>query len=264
MRICTLASGSSGNAILVEEEQTAVLVDAGLSGKRVEQCLNAVQRTGSQLAGVIVTHEHVDHIKGVGIMSRRYKLPVMATAATWDAMEEQLGKIAPEHRVIVEKDQGLDIGDLKCELFGTRHDAADPIGLTFYGKQEACGILTDTGSVYAGMKKYLSQLNTIICEANHDEEMLMLGSYPWSLKQRVLSDHGHLSNRMAGKILAKLIPTGVEDVVLAHLSEENNTPRVARRTVEEILEEAGITPGVDVNLTVAPRHSPGPIIAKEA
>lgn len=264
MRICTLASGSSGNAILVEEEQTAVLVDAGLSGKKVEECLNAINRSGQHLSGIIVTHEHVDHIKGVGILSRRYKLPVMATEATWEAMEEQLGKIAPEHRVVVDKEQGLEIGDLKVEAFSTRHDAADPIAVSFYGKQCACGILTDTGSVYGGMKKHLSQLNTIVCEANHDEEMLMLGSYPWSLKKRILSDHGHLSNRMTGKILAKLIPTGIEEVILAHLSDENNTPRVAMETVVDILEEAGIRPGLDVNLSVAPRYSPSPVIAKEA
>lgn len=261
MRLTTLASGSSGNAIYVGDEDTSILIDCGLTGKKTTQALNEINSSPEKLAGIVVTHEHRDHVQGVGIMSRKYDLPIYATEKTWEALNSgELGKIAEKNQKYLMAGQGAEIGELKLEIFNTSHDAADPIGLSAYKGNEKIGIATDSGCITTGMDKHLQNCDLLLIEANHDEGMLQVGPYPYYLKKRIKSEVGHLANTTTGNALAKWVGGETQQVVLAHLSKENNIPYLARKTVEEILTEAGINAGVELQVTVAPREETHPLV----
>ncbi|MGI6679713.1 MAG: MBL fold metallo-hydrolase [Dehalobacterium sp.] len=249
MECATLFSGSSGNCIYVGTEKTKVLVDAGSSGKRIKEALNELNIDIKEIQALLVTHEHIDHIKGLGVLSRRYDLPIYASPKTWQKLT-CIGKIAEHNQK--EFDYGMEIGDLKVDFFKTSHDAIQPVGMVFYHREKKIGIATDTGCITSGMKKALSGADVIFFEANHDEEMLAKGPYPFPLKKRIGGDQGHLSNDMAGKALRELITEKTRHVILSHLSEINNTPELAYHTVASTLAEADILD--QVALTVAPRY----------
>lgn len=257
MRVCTLASGSSGNSTYFEEQGSALLVDAGLSGKATLKYLEEIGADCSALEGILVTHEHIDHIKGVGILSRKLDLKIYATEDTWREMEPGIGKIAGHNREVIEPGSAFEVGALKVETFATSHDAADSVGFSFYGRHAKVGLATDTGYLTSGARESLDGSDLYIFEANHDLQMLRNGRYPWSLKNRILSDRGHLSNIAAGHCLASLISGQTRGVILAHLSQENNCPDLAHQTVQGVLREAGIELGTDLEMTVAPRLHPG-------
>lgn len=257
MKACTLASGSSGNAVYIATEDTKILVDAGLSGRAILSRLEAIGVAGDELDAILVTHEHNDHIKGIGVLSRRFDLPVYATEATWQAMPTGIGEIREDNRCYITAGEGVDIGCQKVEVFGTSHDAADPVGFTFTHHRHKVGLATDTGCLNNKIRQRLTDSELLIFEANHDLQMLKQGSYPWPLKQRILSDRGHLSNMAAGHCLASLVSGQTKGVVLAHLSKENNCPDLAYSTVAAILEQKGLKPGIDPVLEVAPRETPG-------
>lgn len=257
MKVCTLASGSSGNAVYIASEDTNLLVDAGLSGRAVVSRLEAIGVTGDDLDAILVTHEHNDHIKGVGVLSRRFDLPVYATEATWEAMPAGIGEIREGNRCYLTAGEGLDIGSQKVEVFSTSHDAADSVGFTFSGRRHKVGLATDTGCLNNHIRQRLSDSDLLIFEANHDLQLLKNGSYPWPLKQRILSDRGHLSNAAAGHCLAALVSGQTRAVVLAHLSKENNCPDLAYSTVAAILAGHGLEPGAGLAMDIAPREIPG-------
>ena len=257
MKVCTLASGSSGNAVYIEAEDTRLLIDAGMSGRAITSRLEAVGVSGEDLDAILVTHEHIDHIKGVGVLSRRFDLPVYATGATWQAMPSSVGVIREENIRYLTAGSGLEIGSQQVEVFGTSHDAADSVGFTFFHGHSKIGLATDTGCLNNYIRQRLQGCDVLVFEANHDLQMLKNGRYPWSLKQRILSDRGHLSNAAAGHCLASLVTEQTKAVVLAHLSEENNRPDLAYATVAEILERNGLKPGTDLTLEIAPRSEPG-------
>lgn len=259
MRVCSLASGSSGNSLYFATDSTGVLVDAGLSGKAVKERLDQIEVDISGLQGIIVTHEHDDHIKGVGVLSRRYNLPIYATPLTWAAMGNVLGIIKEDNRRYLGPEKTFTIGDLEGEIFSTYHDARDPIGINFFEGDRKVSFATDTGCLPSSVSQRIANANMLILEANHDVNMLQKGSYPWTLKKRILGDQGHLSNECAGHSLAKAITGKTEHVLLAHLSQENNLPSIAYNTVAQILAEAGIEAGQGINLKVASRHLPGPV-----
>jgi len=259
MRVATLASGSSGNAIYIEAEEEAILIDAGLSGRAVVERLAAIDRDLSDIKAILVTHEHSDHIKGVGVLSRKLDIPVYATEKTWAAMSKAVGSVAEENRGCVKAGQGLEVGSFKMDVFATSHDASEPVGYTIRTHDAKLGVLTDTGCINLSVKQQLAGSDMLICESNHDLDMLKNGPYPWSLKKRILSQKGHLSNLAAGHILADLCSGSTRQVVLAHLSEENNDPRLAYRTVAEIMKGKGCGIGQEVELAVAPRSGPGPV-----
>lgn len=263
MRIATLASSSSGNAIWVEEEETAVLIDAGLSVRKLKEAAAQLERCLEQLAAVVVTHEHRDHTCGLGALSRKYNLPVYATESTWAAMEAQLGPIAEHNRCMLAPEEKIEIGELAFEAFSTSHDAGDPVGYVFHTREATAGVMTDTGYVSRGMARKLMECELLVFEANHDREMLIQGPYPWSLKKRILSDRGHLANDTAGDVLARLWGGRQQGVLLAHLSQENNTPRKALKTVEEHFQALGIKPGEEAWLEVAPASSPSTWLEKK-
>lgn len=253
MRACTLASGSSGNATYIEGDEASVLVDAGLSGKTVTSLLESRNLDPLSLQGVLVTHEHSDHIKGVGVLSRKYGLKVYATEQTWEEIKPAIGEIPSYNQCVLEQGKALEIGDLKIEHFKSSHDAVDSVGYCFYSNDLKVGISTDTGFLTNAARKSLADSDLLIFEANHDLHMLKTGSYPWPLKKRISGDKGHLSNAAAGYCLASLISGKTKGVILAHLSRENNLPELAYSTVAAILAEAGLSPVQDFALEVAPR-----------
>jgi phosphoribosyl 1,2-cyclic phosphodiesterase len=251
-----LASGSSGNAIYVATEHARLLIDAGLSGKRIAAALADVGADPFSLDGLLVSHDHNDHTCGAGIMARRYRMPVYATAQTWQASACKLGPL-PEDTCRVMPNQGtLTFSDLTVETFPVPHDAAGPVGFIFRSGGRSIALVTDLGVITPYILNRLRDINCLVVEANHDEEMLRNGTYPWPVKNRILGNSGHLSNTLAAESLSKIISSATSHVVLAHLSEHNNLPRLAFDTVCDKLEAAGCRPGRQFSLQVAERHTP--------
>ncbi|SHJ78428.1 Phosphoribosyl 1,2-cyclic phosphodiesterase [Anaerobranca californiensis DSM 14826] len=253
MNIFSIASGSSGNCIYYSNGETEILIDAGLSGKKIQLGLGKFGIDPKNIKGILVTHEHKDHICGVGILSRKYKLPIYITEKTYLACKESLGKIDKNLLNHFEVGKKFSIGSVHIESFKTYHDAAEPVGFTFTSNDQKLGILTDTGRVDDQIMAAVYNSDTLLLESNHDEKMVETGPYPWYLKKRILGDFGHLSNTTAGKILAQLLKGKTRKVLLAHLSEQNNFPQLAKVTVENILLKAEIAVGIDVNLDILPR-----------
>ncbi len=238
LSICVLASGSKGNAIYVSDGRTALLVDAGLSGIKIQRRMEAAGLDITSLTAILVSHEHSDHIRGVGVLSRRYDLPVYISPLTLQACGSQLGRL---YRVChFEIGQPFAIEDLVIHPFSTSHDAEDPAGFTISRNGKKIGIATDLGIATAMVKEHLKTCDLLVLEANHDPTMLIEGPYPWPLKQRIKSRNGHLANQDSGDLLAEIIHENLCHVILAHLSETNNTPEIALQTVEKVLTR---TPG---------------------
>ncbi len=258
MYFSTLFSGSSGNALYIETEESSILVDAGLSSVKIQRALEAIGRSAGELDAILVTHEHRDHICGVGVLSRRFDLPIYATENTWSAMEADIGKIADTNHACLELDRTLEIGDLNIDFFATSHDAVDPCGFIFSQGKERLGLLTDTGCLTAVMEPVLTGCQSLILESNHDLDMLARGPYPWYLKQRIRSCKGHLSNDDAGEAIRRFVTGDTTRVVLAHLSEENNLPRLALQNAAEVLAEIDCD---SVRLSAASRYEPMPLTA---
>ena len=258
MRLCSIASGSSGNCIYVGSDATNLLIDTGISGKKVEFGLNSLDLTTKDLNGIFVTHEHSDHIKGVGVFSRRYRLPVFANEKTWHAMAHRLGKIAPRHQQVFRNEEVFVFQDLEVLPFSTYHDAADPVGYRFVSEGQQVSILTDTGQLDARMVDAIRGSDVYYLEANHDPILLQEGPYPQVLKQRIRSAYGHLSNQQAAEVLCEVLEGRGEAVLLAHLSEENNTPQLCRSTIVGLLAQEGLDVQRDQRILVCSRFSPSP------
>lgn len=253
LRFAPLFSGSSGNAIYVGTDRTNLLIDAGVSGSRVLDELKTVGVNPSDLDGILVTHEHSDHIKGVGVLARKLRVPIYATEGTWAGMEAKLGKISLNQQAIIQTESPFYIGDLDITAFPTPHDALEPCGFAFSNGCARFAIATDIGYAREGWMKYILGADAVLLEANYDPDMLTAGSYPFELKKRILSRKGHLSNDDAGAVAAKLVQSGAKQIILGHLSKENNFPELALRTVELILRQNGIDPESDLDLRVALR-----------
>ena len=204
IKLASLYSGSSGNAIYISNERTHILVDAGLSGKRIEESMAAIGRDIRDIQAIVISHEHIDHIMGAGILSRRFGIPIYANHRTWEAMRTQLKQIKPECIKVFSTGQAFCIGDLEVRTFPTPHDAAEPIGFRFRCHDKTATIATDIGHMDGELLSNLEGSDAILIESNHDIEMLKMGRYPWPLKQRILGDSGHLCNEVAGKIVAYL------------------------------------------------------------
>ncbi len=253
LRFSPLFSGSSGNAIYVGCDDAHILVDAGMSGTRVIQELCRVGVDPRRLSAILVTHEHADHIKGIGILSRKLDLPVFATEGTWRGMYAKIGPIAEKNRIIIEADRDFFMGSIDVTPFSIPHDAAEPVGFTFGVDGAKLAIATDLGCIRDGWFKQVLGSDAVLLESNYDPDMLRAGPYPYELKQRILSRKGHLSNDDAGRAAAELALNGTRQIILGHLSKENNFPELAMRSCELYLQQAGIEPHVDVMLCVARR-----------
>lgn len=249
---CPLYSGSSGNALFIGAGNTRVLIDAGMTGKAIEEALRQIGVLPETLNGIAVTHEHSDHVKGVGIISRKYHVPVYANERTWNAMARTVGNVAPGNRRIFSDEEDFYIGDLALFPFSIPHDAADPVGYRVYYGGRSVATATDMGYVKKSVVKTLAGVDVLLLESNHDPDLLMRNPhYSLYLKQRILGNHGHLSNLASAEGLLALMDTGVREVVLGHLSGENNTPELAMATHTERLSQAGARVGEDVRLSVA-------------
>lgn len=235
LSVCVLASGSKGNVIHVSDGQTAVLVDAGLSGIEIERRLGAAGLTTEALNAIVVSHEHSDHVRGVGVMARRYHLPVYISEKTAEAAASQLGRINDMRHFDIGRSFAID--GLKIHPFSTSHDARDPAGFTIGRNGQKIGIATDLGIATGLVKQHLKECAVLVLEANHDLVMLAEGPYPWYLKQRIKSRNGHLSNEDSGDLLTEINHEGLCHVILAHLSEINNTPEKAIQAVQTALDK---------------------------
>lgn len=240
MKFSPLYSGSSGNCSIVSSGGTSVLVDAGMPGRAIVSALEDVGADPKKLAGIVVTHEHSDHIKGIGVISRKFDIPVYANEGTWKAMAPMIGDIAMRNIRTFVTGQNFYIGDIDLTPFPISHDAAEPVGYSFFAKGARLVYMTDTGHITKALQETAAGADLLFLESNHDIDMLKNGPYPYLLKKRILSEKGHLSNAAAGDMLTSLYTTGVRRVILAHLSRENNTESVAYNTVRGKLADEGI------------------------
>ena len=265
MYFCPLFSGSSGNALFCQYGETRLLIDAGKSGKTIEDALASIGSDVRSLSGVLITHEHSDHISGAGVLARKYHLPIYATRETWWAMRDKLGKIPPDTVREIEAGKDFWLGDIGVAPFSIPHDAADPVGYRLYGGDLSVSTATDLGVFTEDVYASISGSTLVLLESNHDPDMLRANpKYSAALKARILGDHGHLSNEACSSALLRLICSGTYDVILGHLSGENNTPMLARGVSVKALEREGIRPDEDVRLRVALRDEVGQVyILKE-
>lgn len=261
MRFSVLASGSTGNAIFVESGEHSFLVDAGLSGKQMESLFAGIDRKMSDLSGILVTHEHSDHIKGVGIVARKYKLPVYANEKTWRAMNPLIGEVPTEQKFQFDMETVKTFGDLSIESFGVSHDAAEPMFYIFHQGESKLVLITDTGYVSDRMKGIISNADSYVFESNHDVQMLRMGKYPWNIKRRILSDVGHVCNEDAAIAMSEVIGDRTKHIYLAHLSLDNNMKDLARMSVAQTLESRGVGLGEQLNLFDTDPKVPTKLIA---
>lgn len=235
--ISVLASGSTGNSLFIETNQKKVLVDAGLSGKKITSLLAEVNRKPEDLDAILVTHEHRDHIHGVGVLARKYKLDVYANEKTWQAMDPMIGKVDVAQKHIFEMGKVLTLGDMDIESFGVSHDAIAPQFYRFHRNNRSFVVLTDTGYCSDHIRGTIENADAYLVESNHEIEILRAGPYPWSLKQRILGDKGHLSNDDGALVMADVLGDKTKRIYLGHLSKENNTKLHARMAMESTLKQ---------------------------
>jgi phosphoribosyl 1,2-cyclic phosphodiesterase len=258
LKFCSLASGSSGNCQYIATGSTRILLDAGLSGKYIKTAVESISEDMTNIGGILVTHEHSDHIQGVGVLMRRYGLKVYANLNTWNAMLPKIGKVDPMHIRVIENDVPFVIGDLEIKSISISHDAVDPVAYKFTDGKSHLAVATDLGTMTDAILEELLGVDFLMLESNHDVEMLKMGTYPYYLKRRILSELGHLSNDNAGEISALAVKGGrVQSILLGHLSKENNFPELAYETVSGILRERGIGVGTDVCLDLSFRDKVG-------
>ena len=248
MNLHILASGSTGNAIFLEIGDAKILIDAGISARRIEKGLRAVGIEPAALDAILVTHEHSDHVSGLSVFTRKFKAPVYARRRTWDAFQ-------PTHYVEADyrRELGtrLEIGGVRIEPFAISHDAAEPVGYSFYYGDLKCVVATDMGCVSERVEQDIAFADVMVFESNHDVAMLRSGPYPEYLKKRILGTRGHLSNLETGRCLARMGKKSGMHVFLAHLSQHNNCPDLALSTVEKVLEQQGTRLDQDVFLHLA-------------
>lgn len=251
--MCVLASGSKGNATYISDGNTSILIDAGLSGKELQRRMALRELSPESIDAIIISHEHSDHIKGAGILSRRFKLPVFINEKTYKASESNLGAL--NEKIIIECGTSFNVNTLTVHPFSVSHDAADPAGFVVSQNGIKIGIATDLGIANLIVKERLKSCNVLIIECNHDPVMLMANnSYPEILKQRVKSRKGHLANQDTRNLIEELMHDKLSHIILAHLSEENNTPE---RAYDEVLPALNGNP---IHLFIAGQNEPGDVI----
>lgn len=263
MKLCSIASGSSGNCIYVGSEDTNILIDVGISKKRIEEGLKAIGVACEDLDGILITHEHSDHIQGLGVFSRKYKIPVYATSGTIRGIEgyKSLGKM-PEgllHQVKV--DETFQVGSLEIHPFAISHDALEPSGFRVEKDGKTVAVATDLGIYDEYIVENLKDVNALVLEANHDIHMLEVGPYPYPLKRRVMGDQGHLSNELSGRLLCDILHDRLQCVMLGHLSKDNNYENLAYETVKlEVTLGDNPYNGDDLHIIVAKRDEVSEVI----
>ena len=257
---CSLYSGSSGNSLLVETENTKLLIDAGVSSKKIETALNNLNIDPSSINGILITHEHSDHVQGLGTFSKKFDLPVFVNQKTLDAMPKQKEKIPEKNIKKFTIEEKFEIGDIKIKPFAIPHDAANPCGFNIFKDNKKISIATDIGHMTNGILKNLEDSIFVLLESNYDPEVLKFSRYPYPLKSRIAGPNGHLSNELAGKTISHLLGSGLEQAMLGHLSKESNFPELAYKTVVDEIISSNYSEN-SLKLSVASRDIPGNIIS---
>ena len=251
MQVASLASGSSGNSYYIQCAEGAVLIDAGLSGKKIEQNIFAAGGNPALVKGVIVTHDHHDHVSGAGVLQRKYGWKLWMTRGTMQAAADRIGKVAVEE---IRPGAGLKAAGFTFDFIGTPHDGSEPIMVAVERNGKRCGIFTDLGHVFDGLRDQIAGLDFVFVESNYDPDMLMKNRrYPMPLKKRISGLHGHISNQECADLVFSLTTERLRRVVLSHLSKENNYPELARECFEKTMAERMRESGMKVG--VAPRHN---------
>ena len=259
LNFCSLYSGSSGNCLFVETESTKILVDCGTSLKKVVEGLSQIDKNIGDIDAILVTHEHSDHVQSLGNASKKYDIPVYVNFETLEAMPKQKDKISLYNQKIIEIGKEFTIGDLAINSFSIPHDAANPCGFNIYNNKSKLTIATDIGHMDNKLINNLKESSFILLESNYDPEILKCSNYPYLLKQRISGPNGHLSNSTAGKTISELIKTDLKEVMLGHLSKENNFPELAYQTVIEELEKNNVDLN-EIRVSVANRYNPSKVI----
>lgn len=261
MIFCSLYSGSSGNSILIGSENSKILIDAGLPGKKIDEALASLNIKGQELDGIFITHEHSDHIKGVGIVSRKYDVPIFANADTWAAMEKSIGKIKEHNIRVIDRRSVTIVKDLEVKNFCVPHDAAAPSGYTVALGNKRASVATDFGIYTQEIRDNIKDSQVLLLESNHDINMVKFGPYPYQLKRRILSEVGHLCNEDCGKMIVDILKDrDPKKIILGHLSNTNNHPDLAYESVSSVIRENGIKIGEDIHLSMANRHNVSELI----
>ena len=249
--LSVLASGSRGNSTYVATERAHLLVDGGLSAREIERRLLSIGASPKDLSGIVVTHEHVDHVRGVGTLSRRYKLPVYLNKQTHLHLPDSVGRLDQKEEFVTGR--SFSIEDVTIHPFAISHDGVDPVGFTLANGSVKRGVCTDLGAATKLVYRHLEHCSVLILEANHDMEMLKNGPYPWPVKQRIKSRIGHLSNEQSVDVLSRVFSENLQEVVLAHMSEANNSSDMVLETFNSILDHQM---GERLNITLASQHQP--------
>lgn len=263
MRFASIASGSSGNCTYIGSEKTHILIDAGISGRQIEQGLNKLGLKASELNGIFITHEHSDHIQSIGVLSRKYQLPIYSTRETLEEIikKSSLGSYPKEGLISIRSDENVCIGDLTIKPFRVDHDAANPVAYRVENKNQSVAVATDMGNYTSYVIDHLKGVNALLLEANHDVRMLESGSYPYRLKQRILSRYGHLSNESCGRLLTCILHDQLKKIFLGHLSRENNYEELAYETVRlEISQAKSPYRAEDFSISVARRREMSEVV----
>ncbi|MCL2382775.1 MAG: MBL fold metallo-hydrolase [Oscillospiraceae bacterium] len=256
LQFCSLYSGSSGNSFLIKSDHTNILIDSGVSAKKIIDGLTSINLSITDIDAILITHEHIDHVRSLNTLSSKYNLPVYANIKTWDALKEKKDSISDSNKKIFKVSENFEIGDLKIFPFSTPHDAADPCGFNICNNKHKLSVATDLGHVSNSIFKHFEGSSSLMLEANYDPEILKVSSYPFSLKKRIDSLHGHLPNKVSGQTICKLINSGLKNALLVHLSKENNFPELVHKTIEEeLLENNYSLDTIDIN--IASRETPG-------
>lgn len=248
----SLVSGSSGNSALLKNADTTILIDCGLSGKKLMEKLDEIGVSCDEIDAMLITHEHIDHTMGAGVISRRFNIPIYTTKECFSNMN--VGVLRDENINIIKPDSDFSIGSVDIHSFSISHDAANPVGYSLISDNKKYSIATDTGVMNDTVFNAISGSDYVMLEANHDVDMLMCGDYPFNLKKRIIGEKGHLSNDAAAEIAVKLLENNTKNIMLAHLSDKNNMPDIAYNTVCDKLKKTGAVVGKDVFLKVAKRY----------
>lgn len=260
LRYSVLASGSTGNVTYLETRNHRILIDAGLSGKRIENLMKKIDRSLKDVNAIFVTHEHSDHTHGVGVLARRYGMDVYANEGTWQAMADKVGKIPLAQKHIIAPNTVKDLGDMDIESFAVSHDAAQPQFYQVHHNNKTFCIITDTGYVSDRVEGTIRNADTYVMECNHDTEMLRMGPYSWPLKQRILGDEGHLSNEEGADALMSVIGRRTKEIFLGHRSQHNNMRSLAHLTVASLMEQHDFGVDHDFKLQDAEPEEPSKLM----
>ena len=259
LNFCSLYSGSSGNSLFVQTENTRILIDAGVSSKKIEEGLKSIDVEPSSIDAILVTHEHSDHIQGLGTFSKKFDTPIYANQETIDNMQNQILKISEKNIKKFKVADKFSIGDIDIKSFSIPHDAANPCGFNIFKENKKLSIATDIGHMDNKLIKNLEDSLFILLESNYDSEIIKYSRYPYSLKSRITGPLGHLSNDSAGKTISYLLKSGLKSAILGHLSKENNFPELAYKTVaDQLMEQNNFNNSI--SLSVANRNSPGKLL----